>query len=71
MKQPMVARLESGEHNPELKTLITISRRLGIEFMIDIAPATRLPRLVSKAIAAKAVTREAGGVSITYATARL
>ncbi|HEY2195967.1 MAG TPA: helix-turn-helix transcriptional regulator [Actinomycetospora sp.] len=39
MKQPAVARLESGEHEPSLTTLSRIGHRLGIEFHIDITPS--------------------------------
>jgi ribosome-binding protein aMBF1 (putative translation factor) len=69
MKQPMVARLESGESNPEIETLVNISRRLGIEFMIDIAPAARAPRLVSKTVVAQHVKQDRDGVSVVFAAA--
>ncbi len=36
MRQPAVARLEAGEHEPSLTTLKKLSRNLGIEFHIDI-----------------------------------
>ena len=36
MKQPAIARLEAGEHNPSFEMLARLSRRLGIEFHIDI-----------------------------------
>jgi transcriptional regulator with XRE-family HTH domain len=39
MKQPQVARLELGEVNPSMETLMRISARLGIEFTIDVRPA--------------------------------
>ena len=39
MKQPAIARLEAGEHEPSLATLVRISRGLGIAFHIDITPA--------------------------------
>src|SRR5205807_10404357 len=35
-KQPQVARLELGEVNPSMDTLMRISARLGIEFTIDV-----------------------------------
>jgi transcriptional regulator with XRE-family HTH domain len=38
MRQPNVARLESGEHVPTLDTLQLLSSRLGIHFTIDIDP---------------------------------
>lgn len=38
MKQPAVARLEAGEHNPSFETLSRLSSALGIEFHIDVTP---------------------------------
>jgi transcriptional regulator with XRE-family HTH domain len=39
MKQPQVARLELGEVNPSIETLMRVSAQLGIEFTIDVRPA--------------------------------
>jgi ribosome-binding protein aMBF1 (putative translation factor) len=38
MKQPAVARLEAGEHNPSFETLARLASALGIEFHIDVTP---------------------------------
>ncbi len=38
MKQPAIARLETGEHAPTLETLERLSWGLGVEFHIDITP---------------------------------
>jgi DNA-binding XRE family transcriptional regulator len=38
MRQPHIARLEAGEHEPSLATLARLSRKLGIGFHIDITP---------------------------------
>jgi ribosome-binding protein aMBF1 (putative translation factor) len=38
VSQPLVARLEAGEHEPTLATLSRLSRSLGLEFHIDITP---------------------------------
>ncbi len=38
MKQPAVARLEAGGHNPSFDTLARLSHGLGIEFHIDVTP---------------------------------
>jgi ribosome-binding protein aMBF1 (putative translation factor) len=40
MRQPHVARLETGDHEPSLATLSRLSRVLGLEFHIDITPET-------------------------------
>ncbi len=47
LSQPRVVKLESGEHNPEVDTIINAVRRLGIEFVLDVAPASRKPTLVT------------------------
>jgi transcriptional regulator with XRE-family HTH domain len=38
VSQPLVARLESGEHEPTVSTLRKLSHALGIRFTIDIHP---------------------------------
>lgn len=47
VSQPRVVKLESGEHNPEIDTIINAVRRLGIEFVLDVSPADRKPLLVT------------------------
>jgi DNA-binding XRE family transcriptional regulator len=47
VSQPRIVKLESGEHNPAIDTIINAVRRLGIEFCLDIAPAGRRPTLVT------------------------
>jgi DNA-binding XRE family transcriptional regulator len=38
MRQPHVARLESGEHEPSLATLVRLAAALGEDFTVDIRP---------------------------------
>ena len=38
MHQPAIARLEAGDHNPSVETLMRLSQGLGIGFHIDITP---------------------------------
>jgi transcriptional regulator with XRE-family HTH domain len=47
VSQPRVVKLESGEHNPDVDTIINAARQLGIEFVLDVAPASRKPALVT------------------------
>jgi DNA-binding XRE family transcriptional regulator len=47
VSQPRVVKLESGEHNPGVDTIINAVRRLGIEFLLDVSPASRRPALVT------------------------
>jgi transcriptional regulator with XRE-family HTH domain len=49
MKQPAVARLEAGEHNPSLDTLVRVVRVLDIEIVLDLVPPHRRPKLITKA----------------------
>jgi transcriptional regulator with XRE-family HTH domain len=55
MKQPQVARLELGEVNPSIDTLMRISSQLGIEFTIDVRPAGAAVRHVSRGGASETV----------------
>lgn len=48
MKQPQLARLEGGDVNPSIDTLMRLSKVLGMEFRIDIHPARVTPELVSR-----------------------
>jgi transcriptional regulator with XRE-family HTH domain len=48
MTQPQVARLEAGEVNPRIDTLMRLASDLGIEFIIDVRPARSKALLVTK-----------------------
>lgn len=48
MKQPQVARLELGEVNPSIETLMRISAQLAMEFTIDVRPAGAPARNVTR-----------------------
>jgi transcriptional regulator with XRE-family HTH domain len=67
MTQPQVARIEAGEHNPTVDTLVRIADALDIEFAIDVAPHRREPKLISK----RARTRDAIASYTTGETAIL
>jgi transcriptional regulator with XRE-family HTH domain len=56
MKQPQVARLERGDVNPGLETLMRLAGALDIEFTIDVRPADRKPRLVTRRAEDEALT---------------
>lgn len=36
MRQPNIARLESGEHEPSLSTLARLSSVLGVDFSVEV-----------------------------------
>lgn len=48
MTQPQVARLERGDVNPSIETLMRIAAGLGIEFTINVRPARTAASLVTK-----------------------
>ena len=39
VRQPQVARLEMGEHNPSLEMLRRLARVLGLRLIVEVAPA--------------------------------
>jgi DNA-binding XRE family transcriptional regulator len=47
VSQPRVVKLESGEHNPSINTIIAAVKQLDIEFALDVAPVSRKPALVT------------------------
>jgi transcriptional regulator with XRE-family HTH domain len=67
VSQPRVAKLESGEHNPSIDTIINAVKRLGIEFAIDIAPLDSQPSFVT-ARARKAGMVEHDDVALVIAS---
>jgi transcriptional regulator with XRE-family HTH domain len=48
MKQPQVARLECGDVNPSIPTLMRLSERLSLEIVLDFCPSSTTPMLVNK-----------------------
>lgn len=47
VSQPRVVKLESGEHNPDVATIINAVGKLGVEFCLDFAPVGQRPTLVT------------------------
>ncbi len=67
ISQPRVAKLESGEHNPRIETVIDITRKTRIEFAFDTAPASAAPKLLTKA-GKEQVAEEFDGVIVRVAS---
>jgi transcriptional regulator with XRE-family HTH domain len=67
VSQPRVAKQESGEHNPDVDTLVSLARATGLEFVIDIAPAQHTPTLVTKKVRDKRPTLVEDDVSVIAA----
>ena len=71
MRQPVIARLEAGEHNPSMETLLRLSNVLGMEFLIHVAPTNREERWPDPATDAATVREQVqAGKSAVVATAR-
>lgn len=68
MSQPRVAKLESGEFNPRIETVIHITRETGVEFAFDSALAVAEPKLLTKA-GREQVVEEFDGVVVRVASA--
>lgn len=47
VSQPRIVKLESGEHNPDIATIINAVRCLEIEFCFDVSPTGRKPALIT------------------------
>ena len=43
VSQPVVARLESGEHAPRMETLLRLSENLGMSLRLDVTPPSKAP----------------------------
>jgi DNA-binding XRE family transcriptional regulator len=67
VSQPRVHKLESGEHNPSIETIISVVQRLGIEFALDISPTDRPSSFVT-ARARKKNAVEHDGVTLVVAS---
>ena len=65
MPQPQVTRLESGECHPSNQTLSRLASRLGMEFTINIVPAKREPKQITKRTREHADATVEAGDSIT------
>ena len=69
VRQPDVARMETGEHTPTLDRLIRVAKGLDIELMIDIRPQGRAAKLPKKQ-AFKAGSITLGGCEVVFASAQ-
>jgi ribosome-binding protein aMBF1 (putative translation factor) len=60
VKQPQIARLESGEHTPSIDTLIRLSACLDTEFVLSIRPAVRESAFLMKGAGDQSTIVETG-----------
>jgi DNA-binding XRE family transcriptional regulator len=68
VSQPRVAKMESGEQNPDFDTIIATVDKLGTEFVLDVGPARYEAKLVTKGARTSGVVATAGNVSVVAAS---
>ena len=71
MTQPQVSRIESGDVNPSMDTLITLSARLGLELAIDIRPSETPARLLAPHVPAMAMRVDVDTPRVSIVVARV
>jgi transcriptional regulator with XRE-family HTH domain len=70
VSQPRVAKLESGEHNPDFDTIAHVVKVTGIELCFDFVPVGRTSKLTTKrAQRQSAAAQIYRGVSVIAAAA--
>ena len=69
IKQPQVARWESGEQRPSDSNLAMIAGALGIEFVLSFAPASRAPRQITRSAREHATEYTEAGAVVRFAAA--
>jgi len=67
MKQSAIARLEAAQHNPTFEMLCRLSGTLGIEVLVDIAPAGRKRRWGNKSAERSGETIDVEGSQVLIA----
>jgi DNA-binding XRE family transcriptional regulator len=69
VSQPRVAKMESGEQNPDFDTIVATVERLGTEFVLDVGPAQYEAKLVTKSAKTSGAVARHGNVSVVTASA--
>lgn len=69
VSQPRIAKMESGEQNPDFETIIATVGKLGTEFCFDAAPARYEAKLVTKKARASGAMVRHGEVAVVTASA--
>lgn len=67
VKQPQIARWESGESLPSPDNLALIAGTLGLEFVFSYAPADRQPKQITRGTSERATKYEEGGAVVRVA----
>jgi ribosome-binding protein aMBF1 (putative translation factor) len=67
VKQPQIARWESGESLPQPDNLSRLAGKLNIEFVFSYAPAGREPKQITRSTREKAATYAEGDGVVRFA----
>jgi DNA-binding XRE family transcriptional regulator len=70
VSQPRIARMESGEQNPDFETIFSVVGKIGTEFVLDVAPVGAEARLVTKSARTTGSVTHHDEVVVVTATAR-
>jgi transcriptional regulator with XRE-family HTH domain len=69
VSQPRVAKMEAGEQNPDVDTIIATVDKLGTEFVLDVGPARFEAKLVTETARTSGAVVRHGNVSVVTASA--
>jgi DNA-binding XRE family transcriptional regulator len=69
VSQPRIAKMESGEQNPDFDTIVATVERLGTEFVLDVGPAQYEAKLVTRGAKTSGAVVRHGNVSVVTASA--
>lgn len=69
VSQSRVAKLESGERNPDFDTIVATVEKLGTEYCVDVGPAAYEPKLVTKGTRTSGQVVRHGNVAVVTASA--
>ena len=69
LTQPRIAKLESGEQNPDFDTIVATVDKLGTEFCLDVGPARYEAKLVTKGARTSGQVVRHGNVAVVTASA--
>jgi DNA-binding XRE family transcriptional regulator len=69
VSQPRVAKMESGEQNPDFDTIVATVERLGTEFVLDVGPSQYEAKLVTRGAKTSGAVARHGNVSVVTASA--
>jgi DNA-binding XRE family transcriptional regulator len=68
VSQPRIAKMESGEQNPDFETIVATVEQLGTEFVLNVGPVQYEAKLVTKGAKTSGAVARHGNVSVVTAS---